>query len=66
MQSLGWKPRASRRILDLGNPTLLNMAMSEAAKTFDVGKPQTRRDKKSGARKRKQYQIEVELAAERL
>lgn len=58
MDSLGLKPKASRRVLDLGDSMLLNMAMSEAAKTFEVGKPQTRRDKKSGVKKRKQYETE--------
>ena len=66
LQSLGLKPKESRRVLDLGDAKLLNLNMSDAAKAFEVGKPKTRRDRKSGAKKRKQSQIEAEIALERL
>jgi DNA (cytosine-5)-methyltransferase 1 len=66
MRSLGFKPKESRRVLELGDPGLLGLNMSNAAKAFEVGKPKTRRDKKSGAKKRKQSQIEAEIALERL
>jgi DNA (cytosine-5)-methyltransferase 1 len=58
LQSLGLKPKRSRRHVEFGDPELLNMDMSKAAKTFDVSKPKTKRDQKSGAKKRKQYDIE--------
>jgi DNA (cytosine-5)-methyltransferase 1 len=58
MQSLGLKPKRSRRIVEFGDPELLNMDMSKASKTFEVSKPNTRRDQKSGAKKRKQFEIE--------
>jgi DNA (cytosine-5)-methyltransferase 1 len=42
----------------LGNPALLYMEMSEAAEHFGVERPSGRRDRKSGAKKRKQHEIE--------
>jgi DNA (cytosine-5)-methyltransferase 1 len=58
MRSLGLRPKMSRRLVEFGDPGLLNMDMSKAAKAFDVGKPKTKRDQKSGVKKRKQYDIE--------
>lgn len=43
----------------LGDPRLLRMGMSEAADYFDVPVAIGRRDRKSGSRKRKQYEIEA-------
>lgn len=63
LKALLIKPKAPKRVVDLGDTKLLNMVMAEAAKIFDVAKPQTRRDKKSGAKKRKQSQIEAEILA---
>jgi len=51
------------RAIPLGNRELLYMELTEAAHHFDVDKPLSRRDKKSGARKRKQHEIEVERLA---
>lgn len=42
----------------LGDTKLLYMEMSEAAEHFGVAPPSTRRDRKSGARKRSQEEIE--------
>lgn len=47
--------------VELGDPTLLYMEMAQAAEHFKVPKPSSRRDRKSGARKRKQHEIEAEL-----
>jgi DNA (cytosine-5)-methyltransferase 1 len=58
VQSLGLKAKKSRRLLKFGDPELLNMDMSKASKAFDVKKPKTKRDQKSGVKKRKQYDIE--------
>ena len=44
--------------LKLGDTALLYMDMSEAAEHFGVAAPKSRRDKKSGAKKRKQHEIE--------
>ncbi len=45
--------------LELGCPRLLTMDMSEAAKYFGIPNPIGRRDKKSGQKKRKQFEIEA-------
>lgn len=58
LQSLGLKPKRSVRLVEFGDPELLNMDMSKASKAFDVSRPKTKRDQKSGAKKRKQYDIE--------
>ena len=46
----------------LGDPRLLSLGMSEAAAHFDVPVPIGKRDRKSGSKKRKQHEIEAELA----
>jgi DNA (cytosine-5)-methyltransferase 1 len=45
--------------VELGGPALLSMRMSDAAEYFGVAPPSARRDRKSGAKKRKQHEIEV-------
>lgn len=49
--------------IDLGDPSLLKMGMAEAATYFGVERTIGRRDRKSGARKRKQSEIESQLSA---
>jgi DNA (cytosine-5)-methyltransferase 1 len=44
--------------IDLGDPALLYMEMSEASEHFGVKAPNSRRDRKSGVKKRKQHEIE--------
>lgn len=55
---LDMKPERPAETVDLVNPALLVMEMSEAAEHFGVTPPSSRRDKKSGAKKRKQHEIE--------
>jgi DNA (cytosine-5)-methyltransferase 1 len=63
---LGVEPSVPRKILDLGSPSLLAMDMTEAAGLWGVEVPIKKRNRKSGARKRKQREIEeARLAAER-
>lgn len=50
------RPKAS---LELGDPALLRMDMSQAAAYWGVPNPIGRRDRKSGDRKRKQHEIEL-------
>ena len=45
--------------LALGDPALLRYDMTEAAERFGVDAPASRRDRKSGAKKRKQEEIEA-------
>lgn len=53
-------PRRPEQILELGDTRLLYMELSEAAEHFGVQKPSSRRDRKSGAKKRKQHEIEAQ------
>lgn len=68
MRAAGVAPERPDEILDLGDEDLLRMDMSEAARYWSIAVPIGRRDRKSGARKRKQEDIEAEreLAAEGL
>jgi DNA (cytosine-5)-methyltransferase 1 len=59
MKALGIRPRSSRLELELGDPDLLTVVMSEASAHFEVEKPSTRRDRKSGAKKRTQLETEA-------
>jgi len=59
LQSLDLKPTPAAEQLELGDVSLLNLEMSEAAEHFGVSAPNGRRDRKSGARKRKQHEIEA-------
>lgn len=59
-QCLGYKQSTPKKILELGDSTLLNLDMSAASKFFGIETPIGRRDKKSGSKKRKQHEIEEE------
>ncbi|HEX8126868.1 MAG TPA: DNA cytosine methyltransferase [Allosphingosinicella sp.] len=52
-------PSRPKGAMPLGNPSLLHMEMSEAAEHFGVVKPSSKRDRKSGAKKRKQHETEA-------
>ncbi len=58
IDALGVKPKLSSGALVLGDEKLLYMELSEAAEHFGVKKPSSKRDRKSGAKKRKQSEIE--------
>lgn len=62
IQVLGVKPKVASRAIDLGDEGLLYLELSAASEYFDVPRPASRRDRKSGAKKRKQHEIEQELA----
>lgn len=64
--SLGLTPTRPERLMPLGDARLLYMEMSEAAEHFGVPRPSSRRDRKSGAKKRKQHEIEEARARLRL
>lgn len=65
MKALHIDPRRPDRPIELGNKELLYMDMSSAAAHFGVGAPNGRRDRKSGAKKRKQHEIEEARQADR-
>jgi DNA (cytosine-5)-methyltransferase 1 len=58
IEAIGAQPLRPEGVLELGDFALLYMEMSGAAKHFGVKAPSGRRDKKSGAKKRKQIDIE--------
>jgi DNA (cytosine-5)-methyltransferase 1 len=63
MVALGQKPSLPEQAINLGDPALLQMQLSAASRYFGVQAPNSKRDRKSGAIKRKQYDIEVERIA---
>jgi DNA (cytosine-5)-methyltransferase 1 len=63
--ALGIEPKRPAWIADLGDPALIRISMSAAAKLFGVPAPSGKRDRKSGAKKRSQYETEIaRIAAE--
>lgn len=60
MAALGVEPERPKETVALGDNALLYMDMSSAAAHFGVEPPNGRRDRKSGAKKRKQHEIEAE------
>ena len=59
MSALCREPLKPGKALDLGDTNLLCLVMSEASAHFGVKKPSTTRDRKSGAKKRSQSEIEA-------
>lgn len=60
IEVLGIEPTRPDRTLELGDTALLRMVISAAAAYWGVVNPIGRRNKKSGAKKRKQHEIEAE------
>lgn len=65
IRALGARPQAPQHRLELGNPSLLELDMTRASEYWGIDSPIGRRDQKSGARKRKQEEIEAGLASDR-
>ena len=63
MDALGEIPTRPDITLALGDPNLLTHNISDAAAHFGVAAPPSKRDRKSGAKKRKQIEIEEERLA---
>jgi len=57
--AIGTRPTKPGVTMSLGNPDLLAMDMSQAAEYWGIDVPIGRRDRKSGAKKRKQHEIEA-------
>ncbi|POF34179.1 DNA cytosine methyltransferase [Roseibium marinum] len=66
IEALGVAQNKPEKSLKLGNPRLLTLTLSEASASYGINPPPSRRDRKSGAKKRKQEEIEVELNALRV
>lgn len=60
LDALGTQPTRPEVTMELGDEALLALDLSSAAKHFGVNPPSSRRDRKSGAKKRKQIEIERE------
>jgi DNA (cytosine-5)-methyltransferase 1 len=63
IEALGVIPYRPDEAVPLGDPALLEMDVSTASAHFEVAPPKTGRDRKSGAKKRKQSEIEAERLA---
>lgn len=63
IEALGVTPKRPAGALDLGDAALLRMDISQAARYWGIEVPIARRDRKSGAKKRKQVEIEAERLA---
>ena len=61
--ALDYKPSRPSKSVELGDEGLLSLDMTGAAEYFGVDAPPSRRDRKSGAKKRKQVDIERERMA---
>jgi DNA (cytosine-5)-methyltransferase 1 len=57
--SMGAQPKRPRTPMRLGNPDLLRMGSSQAASYWGIANPINQRDRKSGAKKRKQQDIDA-------
>lgn len=66
IEALGIKPRRPDKILSLGDTELLKLNRSQASARFGITSPPSRRDRKSGAKKRKQEEIEKGLNMARI
>lgn len=64
--ALGVVPSRPSEAIALGNPALLEMDVSKASAHFGIEPPRTGRDRKSGAKKRKQIDIETERISARV
>ncbi|WP_444666025.1 DNA cytosine methyltransferase [Cereibacter changlensis] len=58
IEALGISPSRPTEAVSLGDEALLYMDMSKASAYWHVEKPNSKRDRKSGAKKRKQHEIE--------
>ena len=66
MVALGITPIPPEGTTELGDPALLAFDLSAAARHFGIEPPPNRRDRKSGAKKRKQVDIERERLGEQV
>lgn len=57
LMALGSAPKAPSKVLDLGDEQVLKMGVHEASAYWGIEAPVTRRDRKSGLKKRKQADI---------
>jgi DNA (cytosine-5)-methyltransferase 1 len=58
-KAAGIRRRPSKKVLEQGNVALIRMNMKEASELFGIPVPIGKRDRKSGAKKRRQIEIEA-------
>jgi DNA (cytosine-5)-methyltransferase 1 len=63
IRALGAEPKRPFECVNLGESELLGFTVTKAAEYFGIVPPVTKRDRKSGAKKRKQHDIEIERIA---
>ena len=63
MVALGAEPTRPVERMALGDPALLEMTVSMAAQYWGIASPIQKRDRKSGAKKRSQLEVEAALEA---
>jgi DNA (cytosine-5)-methyltransferase 1 len=63
--AMGKNPKVCERSIALGDPKLLQMDIGAASKFWGIQRPVGKRDRKSGARKRKQIDIERSFWADK-
>lgn len=63
VEAMEHQPKRVKAAIELGDPRLLLMEMSEAAAYLGVDGPRQKRDRKSGAKKRSQLETEFERLA---
>ena len=66
IEALGKKPSSPSNAISLGDPKLLTLDRSQVSLYFGVQAPPSKRDRKSGATKRKQEEIEEDLKTEKI
>lgn len=66
MEALKIEPIRPEKTLALGDPELLSLGLSQASIRFGITPPPSKRDRKSGVKKRKQAEIEEEFNARRI
>lgn len=59
MFAAAMQPKIAEEKIELGNVSLLRMDVSEASGYWGIVPPNGKRDRKSGAKKRKQWEIEI-------
>lgn len=64
LEATGIKPKNVNREVPLGDPSLVRMSIAEAASYWGISNPIGQRNRKSGAKKRKQLEIEAPLSSD--
>jgi DNA (cytosine-5)-methyltransferase 1 len=61
MKALAVEPQMLHEEVALGDPSLVRMDVTQASEYWNIERPIGKRDRKSGAKKRRQHEIEAEL-----